>query len=69
MRSTISARFSPDGMNASTISHAHHDGAVLHDDHAVTTVILQHGASQDDHDHDDGLVHGHEWATSAPMTR
>ena len=21
------------------------------------------------HDHDEGLVHGHEWATSAPLTR
>ena len=69
MRTTNSACFSPDGMNTRSIVHAHNEGEMLHDDHAVTTVILQHGQGQADHSHDEGLVHSHEWATSAPMTR
>ncbi len=60
---------SPDGMNARTVVHAHNEGDILHDDHAVTTLIVHSGIRQDDHSHDEGLVHSHEWATSAPMTR
>jgi len=57
------------GMSSSSIVRSHAEAEQLHDDHAVTTVILQHGYANDIHSHDEGLVHSHEWATSAPMTR
>ena len=42
----------------------------FHDDHghAVTQTMIP-SATTADHDHDEGLVHAHEWATSAPQTR
>jgi len=42
----------------------------FHDDHGhATTVATAASAEHHDHFHDEGLVHGHEWATSAPQTR
>jgi len=56
---------SPDGMSSSKVVHAYSEGEQLHDDHAVTTVIIQAGGGQQDHTHDDGLIHSHDWASAA----
>ena len=84
MRATTQPCFSPDGMTTSnaftTVFHGRGDCTQRHDDDAVTTIILANRGdaerfmahsshSNDVHAHDEGLVHGHEWATSTPMMR
>ena len=56
------------GMTTSLISHAQHEGRQIHDDHAVTTLIIESSFNDNakaEADHDDGLVHSHGWANQA----
>jgi hypothetical protein len=54
------------GMITSGISHTKHEGRQNHDDHAVTTLIIEQTFNDNaETDHDDGLVHSHNWANQA----
>jgi hypothetical protein len=68
MRTAPIACYVPDGSTSSRVSHAHHEGRQLHDDHAVTTLIIESKLNTNENDraaHDDGLVHSHGWANQA----
>jgi hypothetical protein len=70
------AIFTPPTWPQMMVVHSRGDCTQRHDDDAVSTIIL-YGAgnsapilhSHDDHSHDEGLVHAHEWATNSPMMR
>ena len=68
MRTTPIACYIPDGSTSSRVSHAHHEGRQNHEDHAVTTVIIESTPNSNENSHaahDDGLVHSHGWANQA----
>jgi hypothetical protein len=50
----------------SRLTNAYREGRVLHEDHAVKTLIIEsHFNDNEESDHDDGLVHSHRWANQA----
>ncbi len=70
------AIFVPPTWPMMVVVHSRGDCTTRHDDDAVSTIILSGSGnaapslhSYDDHSHDEGLVHAHEWATNSPMTR
>jgi hypothetical protein len=68
MRNTPFPLYTPEGRTASRVSHAHHEATQIHDDHAVTTLIIENRrteAQEETHDHDHGLDHSHDWANQA----
>lgn len=67
MRTAPIACYIPDGSTSSRVSHAHHEGRQNHDDHAVTTLIIEANQQTEtaNTSHDDGLVHSHGWANQA----
>jgi hypothetical protein len=68
MRTAPIACYIPDGSTSSRVSHAHHEGRQLHDDHAVRTLIIEANPAKSQTDnaaHDDGLVHSHRWVNQA----
>jgi isocitrate lyase len=57
------------GKSSTTAFHGSTEAEQFHDGHDGDNDNLPLAVADDCHTHDEGLVHSHAWATSAPMTR